>query len=163
MEDQTPLTPWSEEDYIALLIGRAIMTWGMIEQLIYSEITNHGNPPMHPHEIESARRVRSPSISRGTAHGRRAAPLRRAGFELEGRKLRAAPSMRTSRAPGIDLQTAEVQRSASAGAAELRRKTARMRASSSRGSKGFVTSSRRRHRFPALRFAVRTDHPLQSP
>ena len=43
VEDHSPLTPLSDEDYIALLIGRAIMTWGMIEQLIYSEITRLQN------------------------------------------------------------------------------------------------------------------------
>jgi len=67
VEDQTPLTPWSEEDYIALLIGRAIMTWGMIEQLIYSEITKSRNPPMHPHEIEIEKRfghrIKQPCLS----------------------------------------------------------------------------------------------------
>ena len=47
----------SDEDYIALLIGRIVMSWGLIDEGIWSEIVRfelHKRPGTFPHELKIA-------------------------------------------------------------------------------------------------------------
>jgi len=47
----------SDEDYIALLIGRIVMSWGLIDESIWSEIVRfelHKRPGIFPHELKIA-------------------------------------------------------------------------------------------------------------
>lgn len=45
----------SVKDYVALLIGRAIMHWGEVDQILYNDITRlaiHGGSKKYPHDLE---------------------------------------------------------------------------------------------------------------
>jgi hypothetical protein len=45
----------SVKDYVALLIGKAVMHWGEVDQILYNDITRlaiHSGSKKYPHEVE---------------------------------------------------------------------------------------------------------------